>query len=685
MTTASPQSPSPGATSFRTPDQSFTRRLPVGAEPQPDGGVHFRVWAPACQHVSVVINRVDTPLDAEPDGYFSGYLPSACAGTHYWFALDSTTANGDTRLVPDPASRFQPDGPFGPSEVIDPRAFAWTDAAWRGRGLQGQVFYELHPGTFTREGTWRAAMTRLPALADLGITTLELMPIADFAGQFGWGYDGVCWFAPTRLYGEPDDLRAFVDRAHALGLGVILDVVYNHLGPSGNFLHRFSPSYFSAKYGNEWGEALNFDDEGSAPVREYVLANVQYWIDEFHLDGFRLDATQQIFDASADHIMAAIARRARETAAARACTCVVVAENESQETRLIRPAAAAGYALDALWNDDFHHSAVVSLGGRREAYYTDYDGSPREFLAGAMRGFLYQGQYYSWQKQRRGTPTAGCRAEQFVTYLENHDQVANSARGQRLAQFIAPAQLRAITGWWLLTPGTPLFFQGQERGVTQPFLFFADHEGELREQVRKGRAQFLSQFPTFARPEAQALLEDPADPDVFQRCQLDMDPDHADAFFALHRDLLALRRETPAFRDQQWPTVAGAALGEHVALLRASHAEGDRLVLFNLGADESMATLSEPLLAPPEGQTWRVVWSSQDVRYGGDGIAPLDEASWIVPAHCLCVLAPDASAADSHSAAADSDSAAADSDSVAPDPGTSSEGAASPPAASDRS
>ncbi|HSF42920.1 MAG TPA: alpha-amylase family glycosyl hydrolase, partial [Thermoanaerobaculia bacterium] len=316
------------------------------------GGVHFRVWAPRRRKVEVVFEGgPGLELSAEGGGYFSGLAPEAGAGALYRYRLD----DGDA--FPDPASRFQPQGPHGPSQVIDPSTFAWTDRGWPGITREGQVLYEMHVGTFTPEGTWEAASRELPELAELGITVLELMPVAEFPGEFGWGYDGVDLFAPYHLYGEPDDFRRFVDRAHAAGLGVILDVVYNHLGPDGNYLKQFSEGYFTDRYKNDWGEAINFDGEGSGAVREFFLANAGYWIAELHLDGLRLDATQDVKDASKDHILAAIARRAREAAGER--PIYLVAENEPQETRLVRPPEEGGYGIDALWNDDYHHSAMV--------------------------------------------------------------------------------------------------------------------------------------------------------------------------------------------------------------------------------------------------------------------------------------------------------------------------------------
>ena len=466
------------------------RRLPVGAEALPGGGVHFRVWAPRRRRVAVVFEGGPDAVElaAEGDGYFSGHAASARAGALYRCRLDD-----DPNLYPDPVSRFQPQGPHGPSEVIDPSAFAWTDRGWRGAGLAGQVIYEMHVGAFTREGTWEAAGRELSELADLGVTVIEVMPVADFTGRFGWGYDGVNLFAPTRLYGRPDDFRRFVDRAHAAGLGVILDVVYNHFGPDGNYLGQFSKDYFTDRYKNEWGEAINFDGPNCGPVREYFVANAGYWVEEFHIDGLRLDATQQIFDTSADHVLSAVGRRIREAAHGRAT--LIVAENEPQDVRIVRPVEKGGVGLDGLWNDDYHHSAVVALTGRNEAYYTDYHGGAQEFISAIKYGYLYQGQRYKWQEQRRGTSTLDVPPAHFVAFLENHDQVANSARGLRLHRLSGPGRLRALTALTLLAPGTPMLFMGQEFAASSPFLFFADHPEELARLVRTGAGRVPQAVP----------------------------------------------------------------------------------------------------------------------------------------------------------------------------------------------
>jgi maltooligosyltrehalose trehalohydrolase len=632
----------------------LARRLPVGAELLRDGA-HFRVWAPDHRDVSLAIDASDASpgyelrMTAEPDGYFSASVEHARVGLRYRYRLGSSPD-----LVPDPASRFQPDGPHGSSELIDPAAFEWTDGGWHGVTPAGQVLYEMHVGTFTAPGTWEAAMSELPALADLGITVIEVMPIAEFAGRFGWSYDGVDLFAPSHLYGRPDDFRRFVDRAHALGLGVILDVVYNHLGPSGNYLGRFTRRYFSSRW-NEWGEAVNFDND-AGPVRELVIANAGYWIDEFHLDGLRLDATQQIYDNSPENVMAEVASRVRRAANER--HTVVTAENEPQLARLVRPREHGGYGLDAMWNDDFHHAAMVALTGRRDAYYTDYKGDAQELVSLAKWGFLFQGQRYSWQKSRRGTPTFGLRPHQMVTFLQNHDQIANapSCRGERIHQIANAGAYRAMTAYWLLSPGTPMFFQGQEFAASTPFLYFADHEGELGRAVRTGRAEFMSQFRSPATRHLFDALPDPGDADTFVRCKLRADERRGEhpvnrQALRLHRDLLSLRREDRAFGVA---CVDGAVLAPGVCVLRFferdPHApvprneREDRLLVVNLAVDLRLDPAPEPLLAPPLGYVWDIRWSSEDPAYGGMGTAPLDtEENWRIPGGAAVVLRPVAS------------------------------------------
>lgn len=615
------------------------RRLPVGAELQP-GGTHFRAWCPEHRDVAVVIERagetIDVPLGREPHGYVGGCVPRAAAGDRYRFRFGG-------HLLPDPASRRQPDGPFGPSEIVDPRAFRWTDQSWPGATLGGAIVYEMHCGTFTPEGTWQAAMHQLPHLADLGVTIIEVMPVAEFPGRFGWGYDGVFPYAPSRLYGAPDDFRAFVNRAHELRRGVILDVVYNHLGPDGCVFRKYSGRYFTDRYTNEWGDALNFDGPESEAVREYFISNALYWIDEFHLDGLRLDATQSMHDASHEHVIAAVARALRSSA--RGEKAILISENEPQDVRMVRPLAAGGYGLDALWNDDFHHSAVVALSGRNEAYYTDHRGTPQELISAAKYGYLFQGQRYAWQGRPRGTRTTGIAPAAFVNFIENHDQLSNSGDGARLHARSAPGRFRAMTALFLLMPGTPMLFQGQEMAASAPFLYFADHNPDLAKSVQKGRAEFVAQFTSLASAEAQARLPPPHDPSTFERCKLDWREreTHAEAY-RLHRDLLRLRRSEPAFARQASGAVDGAVLDAAAFVLRffAEQDRDERLLVVNLGADLAGASFAEPLIAPPAGCAWHVQWSSEHPDYGGTGTPRVvGDDGWRIPGHAAIVLKPE--------------------------------------------
>jgi maltooligosyltrehalose trehalohydrolase len=599
------------------------RRWPVGAELVENGerGAHFRVWAPTHDRVTLVLDGRELAMQRDPNGYHAVFAPNVTAGARYRFRV------GD-QLLADPASRFQPEGPFGPSQVVD-RDFAWTDRAWRGLDPRKHVLYEMHVGTFTREGTWAAAAARLPWLAELGITTLEVMPIAEWAGSRNWGYDGVNLWAPTKNYGTPDDVRRFVDRAHALGLAVILDVVYNHYGPAGNVMFTWSPHY-KASATNEWGEELAFEERGA---RELYIANAAYWIDEFHFDGLRLDATQAIHDASDPHILTEIARAAREAGGDR--RVFLVGENEPQDAALL----AEPTGLDALWNDDFHHTARVAMTGLAEGYLHDYGGTPQELVSALKYGFLYQGQFYPWQRNPRGTTTRGFEPHRFVHYLENHDQVANLGFGERLAEIATTAQLRAMTAVLLLGPQLPMLFQGQETGTHRRWQFFVDHSDDLKEPIRRGRAQFVAQFPRLSSREAQAALPDPSDPATFEQCILDHEADNV--YVTLHRDLLRLRREHAAFTEG---TVDGAVLSPSVFAVRyfRDDFDEDRLLLVNLGATYRVASVPEPLIAPPPGTGWRTLWSSEDPIYGGHGTPHVfTRERFSLPAHSAVVLVPD--------------------------------------------
>jgi maltooligosyltrehalose trehalohydrolase len=607
---------------------ALQRRRAIGAEIV-DGGVHIRLWAPSRQTVAVVIDGRDHPLEREKSGYFSGLIKAAGTGTRYRIRLDE-----EEETFPDPASRYQPDGPHGDSQVVDPHAYVWQ-APQRALDKDDLVVIEVHIGTLTHEGTFAAAIDRLPGLADAGINLIEVMPINEFPGRFGWGYDGVDLWAPTRLYGTPDDFRSFVDAAHALRLGVILDVVYNHLGPDGCYLPRFTPSYFTKKYINEWGSAINFDGEEAGGVREFFAENAAYWIDEFHLDGLRLDATQSIHDESRPHVIQQIAERARAAAGDR--DILLVAETERQDTALVDD-----YGIDAMWNDDWHHAAMVALTGRREAYYTDYLGAPQEFVSMAKHGFLYQGQRYGWQHGRRGTPSLHLPARRLVVFLQNHDQIANSLGGDRIHRLAAPGVFRAMTALLLLGPNTPMLFQGQEYGSSKPFLYFADHGPELARQVRGGRSEFMKQFPSLRTAEAQQKLRPTEDPATFEACKLDdWERDRNTAILTMHRDLIRLRRSEAAFRRPD--TLEGSVLGTASFLLRwIAGGSEDRLLLVNLGADSQPDPVAEPLLAPPRGYVWEPAWSSESIAYGGGGTSEIEskDGVWRLPGHAAVLMRP---------------------------------------------
>ena len=600
------------------------RELPVGAEPV-DDGVSFRVWAPDARAAELLLDDRAVPLEPESDGWWSRHVTGPGPGARYRFRFDGG------RAVPDPASRWQPEGPHGPSEVIDPAAFRWTDHDWPGIELKGQILYELHVGTFTPEGTYAAAARELEALRDLGVTTVEIMPVASFPGRFGWGYDGVSLFAPWHGYGTPDDLRRFVDRAHGLGMGVILDVVYNHFGPDGNYLHAYAKRFFTGE-ATEWGDAIDYTRR---PVRDFLCANARHWIREYHFDGLRLDAVHAIVDPSDEHIVAEIVRAARAATPRR---ILVVAEEESQRAEVVRD-----WGADAVWNDDLHHSVHAALTGRNEAYLSETRGRPQELISAARWGWLYQGQRYAWQRKDRGTPAFDLPGAAFVNFLDNHDQVANTGRGRRALTQTSPGRYRAMTAYLLLIPGTPMLFQGQEHGATGPFLYFCDHEPALAAKVAEGRADFLSQFPSTRA--ARDDLPPPHDERTFRRCVLDPSERRADhPMMRLHRDLIALRRTDPTFAAQRADRLHGAVLDQEAFALRwfGRTPADDRLLLVNLGADLHLAVQPEPLLAAPAGSRWRPLLSTEDPAYDGDGTPPVFREDGLhVRGHAAVLMRPE--------------------------------------------
>ncbi|EAU68040.1 malto-oligosyltrehalose trehalohydrolase (MTHase) (4-alpha-D-((1-_4)-alpha-D-glucano)trehalose trehalohydrolase) [Stigmatella aurantiaca DW4/3-1] len=560
-------------------------------------------------------------------------------GALYKYRLDS----GD--VFPDPCSRFQPEGPHGPSRVVDFRRYPWKHTGWRGlSSMRGHVFYELHVGTFTPEGTYAAAAAKLPHLKELGITVVELMPLHTFPGRFNWGYDGVALFAPCAMYGEPDDLRRLVDEAHRLELGMLLDVVYNHLGPDGNYLAQFSKGYFNPKYPNEWGDPTNFDDgEAAGPSREFFIQNACHWVSEYRFDGLRLDATQSLYDASPKHIVTELVERTRKAAGSR--NILLIAENEPQDARIVTSETQGGNGADGLWVDDFHHSARVAALGRSEAYLMDYQGTAQELLSCALRNSLYQGQYYRWQKKRRGSPLLRIPPERILFYLQNHDQLANTLRGQRLHMCAGQARARALTTLLLLLPQTPMVFMGQEFFASSPFLYFVDHKPELQKLVHKGRNAFLSQFSSARHAIEEEGHQVPIGEEAFQASKLNWaERERNREALALHQDLLRLRREDPVLAAQDPSRIAGAVLSPTALVLRyfGTGQEGDRLLLLNLGTGMDLEPCPEPLLAPMSGKIWRLLLSSEHVRYGGMGAPALPEAGRMhIPGQTALVLTGD--------------------------------------------
>ncbi|TAK74407.1 MAG: malto-oligosyltrehalose trehalohydrolase [Gammaproteobacteria bacterium] len=606
-----------------------TQQLPIGANIQ-DNGIYFRVWAP--NREKVLLTLEDQPsvyLNAEGNGYFSAIIPSAKEGTLYFYQLDN-----DSTLYPDPASRFQPFGHQGPSQVINPYHHKWSDAQWKGIiHHQSHVIYEIHIGTFTQEGTWLSAIKELKALAELGITIIQMMPIAEFPGKFGWGYDGVNLFSPTHLYGHPDDLRQFIDQAHQLGIGVILDIVYNHIGP-GNYLHVFSDRYFSRCYKTDWGKAINFD-QNAENVRAFFLTNIIYWLHEFHFDGFRIDASQAIYDASGCHILSVISTTIKTHFENK--SIFLIAENEPQHTKLIKPIEKNGYGLQALLNDDFHHAAHVRMTGKNETYYCDYKGTPQEFISLIKYGFLYQGQWYHWQEKRRGTPSLDFPPACFVNFLQNHDQIANSLFGKRIHEIADPGNLRAMTTLLLLSPQIPLLFQGQEFSSSSRFTFFADYTGETAKMTKEGRINFLKQFPSLHAKEINCHIPEVMHIKTFLSCKLEQRK-HNETYL-LHKDLIQLRHHDAIFNGSSLSYIDGAVINNDAFLLRYFGEQTERLLIINFGNDFFFHPAPEPLIAPPEKSKWVFYWSSNHPKYGGEGFTiPSSRGNWHLPGHSALIF-----------------------------------------------
>ncbi|MDP9363485.1 MAG: malto-oligosyltrehalose trehalohydrolase, partial [Chloroflexota bacterium] len=556
-------------------------------------GTRFAVWAPNARRVEVVIEGGDAhALSRREDDVHEGTVPGIGAGARYRFRLDGGEA------YPDPYSRFQPEGPHGPSEVVDPGAFAWSGAGWPGLGPDGLVIYECHVGTMTPEGTFQALIGQLPELKRLGVTALELMPVAECPGRRNWGYDGVDLFAPSRNYGRPEDLKKLVDEAHRLGLGVLLDVVYNHLGPDGNYLRAFSDHYFTDRHQTPWGDALNYDGPGSRFVRDLAIDNACYWLAEFHLDGLRLDATHAIVDDSPTHLLAELNDRARAATPRRV---VLVAEDERNDVRLVRPREEGGYGLDGVWADDFHHAVRVLLTGEREGYYGDYAGTPTEAARALRDGFVFQGQPKPRSGEPRGTEVTDEPARAFVFAIQNHDQVGNRAYGERLHHDVDAGRYAAASALLLLAPQTPLLFMGQEFAASASFMFFTDHEPDLGSNVTEGRRDEFKGFRAFADPLLRETIPDPQAEETFVRSRLNLRERQANAdIYRLYRDLLALRRHDPVLTAQDRQAMAVEVVGAQTLVVHRWHGDEHRLLIANFGPSLGVAPADPALGGMPQ-------------------------------------------------------------------------------------
>jgi maltooligosyltrehalose trehalohydrolase len=580
------------------------KAMRLGANRLADGRWEFLLWAPNARTVSLHLLHSGELLTMAPvsRGYFRRTVENLEPGTRYFFQLDGA------RELPDPVSRFQPEGVHGPSEVVDLHHFDWTDQNWQGTTLERSIFYELHVGTYTAEGTFDALIPHIPELVELGITTVELMPVAQFPGSRNWGYDGVYPFAPQNSYGGPESLQRFVNAAHQHGLSVALDVVYNHLGPEGNYLNAYGP-YFTDRYRTPWGQALNFDGAGSDEVRRFFIENALYWLEDYHFDALRLDAVHGIFDFSARHFLAEIKSAVGDLSKRLGRMLHCIAESDLNDSRLLLDHEQGGYDLDAQWSDDFHHSVHRLLTGEDRGYYADFEGIGP--LAATLRdGWYYKGQYSHYRQRHHGNSPRGIAASQVVVCNQNHDQVGNRAAGERLSSLVNFEALKLAAGITLLSPFVPLLFMGEEYGETAPFQYFTSHgDPELVEAVRRGRREEFAAFGW----EAEKAVPDPQDESTFLRSK----PDHSRKGEEPHRTLLRLyqnlirtRREydlgDPAPRSVR-------EIGDSALLVLRQAERSQQLMIFNFGKSPM------PLNLPDISGTWRMVMNSADASWNSPG------------------------------------------------------------------
>lgn len=586
--------------------------LDIGATVIKGKGVRFKVWAPYAKEVGVKVTAPQEllfPLAPMRSGYFEGFAEGLVADSRYFYVLDGE------KTRPDPASRSQPDGVHGPSAVVDPAAFNWTDRDWRGVALQDYVIYELHVGTFTLAGTFDAIIPQLAYLKqDVGITAVELMPVAQFPGARNWGYDGVHPFAPQNSYGGPAGLKRLINACHEQGLAVVLDVVYNHLGPEGNYLHDYGP-YFTDRYRTPWGQAINYDGRDSDAVRRHFISNALYWINEYHVDGLRLDAIHGIFDFSARHVLQELAEAVHSEADRLHRPVQVIAESDLNDTRVIKPMAFGGYGCDAQWNDDFHHALRVVLTKENQGYYQDFTGMA-DLVQAIQQGFVYTGRYSEFRRRRHGHSSELVTPSQFIVFSQNHDQVGNRADGERLSTQLSSDALKAAAAVVLLSPNIPLLFMGEEYGERAPFLYFIDHSDPgLVEAVRKGRRE---EFAPFGWREED--IPDPYAPSTFERSRVSpgaTTDQRSASLLRWYRALINLRKRFPVLgasangrhHDALWSEKDGSVLIVH----RRRENGPEALLVIGLNSASVPITLRRPV------GSWILKLSGDQADMGGKG------------------------------------------------------------------
>nr|WP_290224797.1 malto-oligosyltrehalose trehalohydrolase [Trichocoleus desertorum] len=581
--------------------------MKVGAHYLGGARCQFTVWAPLREQVAVKIlspHEQILPMQPLEYGYWQVIAEGAAPSTNYLYQLDGESDR------PDPASHFQPEGVHGPSAVVDQSAFAWTDAGWTGIAQEDLIIYELHIGTFTVAGTFEAAIAHLPRLKELGITAIEIMPVAQFPGERNWGYDGVYPYAVQNSYGGPEGFKRLVDACHQAGLAVILDVVYNHVGPEGNYLGDFGP-YFTKKYGGDWGEALNFDGAYSDGVTDYFLDNALYWLETFHIDGLRLDAVQGIFDLGAKHFLDELSDRVQALSQQQGRNLFLIAESDLNDVRIIRPKAQGGYALDAQWCDDFHHSLHTLLTGEQQHYYQDF-GKCQDLEKSLREGFVYSGQYAPHRKRCHGNSSAAEPAEKFIVYIQSHDQVGNRILAERLPKLTSFKGLKLAAGTILLSPYLPMLFMGEEYGEEAPFFYFISHsDPELIEIVQRSKEEEFKKVGVAGDP------YDPQSPEPFEKSKLNWEQQYGgkhQVLWEFHQHLITLRRTHPALKQ----------LDKH--RLEVSSCEADKLLLMRRYAEESQVLLvlnfgdrAARFEADSHSQNWRKILDSSEPKWLGSG------------------------------------------------------------------